>query len=220
MSLNRQHPFWGSLSPLGGLTGASLLIMASARLSWAIVVSGCLLWVYGLSALTVISLTSFFGMKVFPKNGRKALYVCIASFWSTLYILLFWLLCPLAALEVFMLLLLVPLFFTGSNIIEHLSSMMDKYHYDNFEYLSEALVQAAVLAALTLVFSIIREPLFYCSWTLPGTYKGMITVISFKEGSFFPIEIFSASAGALILLGYIICLYQFAKSYISAHGDN
>lgn len=219
MNMNRQHSFWGSLSPLGGLTGISLLIMASARLSWAITVSGSFFWVYGLTALTFTSMSTAIGKKIFPVKGRKALYVCVASFWGSIYLFMFWLLCPFAVLEVFVLLLLVPLFCAGSGVIEKISSVPDNSNYDIFEYVSEAISQAAVLSILLIVISIVREPFSYCSLSFPGTYQGMITIMYFKENDFFPIGIFSASAGALILFGYVICLFQYVKNYIFPGDD-
>jgi len=233
--LSRQYSFWGSLSPLGGLAGASLLIMASARLSWAITVAGSLFWVYGLTALTYSFLFTNFGGKFFPVKGRAIVYTCIAAFFGSLYLFMFWLLCPFAALEVFMLLLLVPLFCAGSGITLLLSSaakksvtadgntryynVPEKSNIDIFEYISIAVSQAAFLAVLMIAFSIIREPLSYCSLSFPGTYRGMITIMYFNENSFFPIGIFSNSAGALLLLGYLVCLYQYGKDRFSP-GDN
>lgn len=214
MTINRQNSFWGSLSPLGGLTGAGLIIMASARLSWAITISGSIFWVYGFTSFTYSFFASALGKKVFPSCGRKVLYVCIASFWGSMYLFLFWLLCPFAAFETFLLLLLVPLFCAGSGIIEQITALSDNNTPDIFELISDAVSQAAVLAGLLIIISIIREPLAYCSLSFPGSYQGMMTIMYFSENSFFPIRIFSASAGALILLGYIICLYQYTKNYI------
>jgi len=218
MSINRQHSFWGPDSPLGGLTGAGLLIMASARLSWAITVAGCLFWVYGLTTFTFTLLSSVLGKKVFPAKGGKVLYVCLASFWGNLYLLLFWLLCPFAAYEVFLLLLLIPIYFANSEIIEQFASLPENSNHDIFEDVSDAVSRAAVLSVLMILFSVIREPFSYCSLSFPGTYQGMITIMYFNSNSFFPIGIFSVSAGALILLGYLICLYQYTKSYIF-HGE-
>jgi hypothetical protein len=215
MSLSRQHSFWGSLSPLGGLTGAGLLIMASARLSWAITVVGSLFWVYGLTAFTFSFLLKAFGNKFFPVSGRSSLCTCLAAFFGSIYLLMFWLLCPFAALEVFFLLLLVPLFFAGSGIAKQISSQSDSYQIDVFEYVSDAVSQAVYLVGLLVAFSIIREPLSYSSLTFPGSYQGMITIMQFNENSFFPINVFASSAGALLLLGYIICLYQYGKDKIS-----
>jgi hypothetical protein len=208
MSLSRQHSFWGSLSPLGGLTGAGLLIMASGRLSWAIIAAGCLFWVYGFTAFTFASLSSAKIKKILPANGMIILFTCLAVFFSSVYLLLLWLLCPFAALETFMILLLIPLFCANSGFVHEMQLRSETGHVDIFDNVSDALSQAASLAGLVIAFSIIREPLSYCTLSFPGTYQGMITIMYFKSGMFFPVGIFSASAGALLLLGYLICLYQ------------
>ena len=220
MNLSRQYSFWGSLSPLGGLAGAGLLIIASARLSWSITVAGCLFWVYGLTTFSYGFFLSSLGNKFFPVSGRVPLFTCLAAFFGSVYIFLFYLMCPFAALEVFMLLLLVPLFCAGSETVQHLSDAFEKSgpgmnsSPDIFEYISNAVSQAASLSLLLVAFSIVREPLSYCSLSFPGTYQGMVTIMYFKENSFFPIGIFSHSSGALIMLGYVICLYQYSKSKI------
>jgi len=211
MSLNRQHSFWGSLSPLGGLTGAGFLIMASGRLSWAITVAGCLFWVYGLTSITFAFIESVGKKKILPVNGRGAFFTCLAAFYSSVYMLLFWLLCPFAAMEVFMLLMLVPLYCANPDFVQQMQALCEGAYIDVFENLSEAVSQAASLAGLLIAFSIIREPFSYCTLSFPGSYQGMITIMYFKSGSFFPMGIFAASCGALLLLGYIICLYQYWK---------
>ena len=212
MNLSRQYTFWGSLSPLGGLTGAGLLIMASARLSWAIIIAGSLFWVYGLSAFSFSLAITYLGKKFFPVKGRETLYTCIAAFFGGVYLLLFWIMCPLATLEVFMLLLLVPMFCASSGIIKQITLTYEKSQGDVFEHVSDTISQAVSLAVLLIAFSIIREPLSYCSLSFPGTYQGLITIMYFSENSFFPISIFKHSAGALLLLGYITCLYQHGKN--------
>jgi hypothetical protein len=212
-SLQRQHSFWGSLSPLGGLTGAGLLIMGSGRLSWAITISICLFWVYGFTTLTYAFLYSSIAKKIMPENGKKIIIICLASLWGSIYIFIFWLISPFAVLEVFVLLLLVPLFFIDSGIIEQISFSQDSNH-DIFEYVSETVSQAGVLAVLLIAASIIREPFAYCSLSFPGSSHGMITIMYFRESSFFPIKIFSSSSGALILFGFFICLYQYLKKLI------
>jgi hypothetical protein len=212
MSLARNHYFWGSFSPLGGLLGAGLLIMASARLSWAITVAGSLFWVYGLSAFSFSFLSSGAAKKFFPVSGHRILYTCLTSFWGSIYLLLFWLLCPFAAFEVFMPLLLVPLFCAGTINAEQAEPSSENNYFDIFDYVSEVISQAVVLAGLLIAFSIIREPLSYCSLSFPGTYQGMVTIVYFKTGSFFPIGIFAPSSGALLLMGYFICLYQYSRN--------
>jgi hypothetical protein len=214
MSLNQEYSFWGSLSPLGGLTGVGLLIMASGRLSWAITVAGCLFWVYGLTAFTFAFLETAGRKKILPVNCRGIFFTCLAAFFSSLYLLLFWLLCPFAALEVFMLLLLVPLFFISPEFVQQMQFPSEDADIDIFDSVSDAISQAASLAGLLIAFSIIREPLSYCTLSFPGTYQGMVTIMYFKGGAFFPMGIFAASSGALLLLGYFICLYQYWKGKI------
>jgi len=216
MSLNRQYSFWGSLSPLGGLTGAGLLIMASTRLSWAITVAGSLFWVYGLATFTFVFLLSTIKNKFFPVEGRITLYTCIAAFFGSVYLLLFWLLCPFAALENFLLLLLVPLFCAASGIIDQILSLSENSQTDIFDFVSDSISQAASLAGLIVAFSILREPFAYCSLSFPGTAQGMITIMYFNAGTFFPIGILAPSAGALLMLGFIISLYQHNKAKIFA----
>ncbi|MDR2541947.1 MAG: hypothetical protein LBC80_00630 [Treponema sp.] len=219
MTINRQYSFWGSLSPLGGLAGAGLLIMASARLSWAITVAGSLLWVFGLSTFSFAFLLSAMGKKFFPAEGRKALFTCLSAFFGSTFLLMFWFMCPFAAFESFMLLLLVPLYCTSTGIMEQIQLQYERNQGDIFEHVSDAVSQAASLAVLLVVFAVVREPLSYSSLSLPGSSSGMVTIMHFASNSFFPIRIFASSAGALFVLGYIICLYQFGKDRINP-GDN
>jgi multisubunit Na+/H+ antiporter MnhC subunit len=218
MSLDRQHSFWGSLSPLGGLSGAGLLVMASARLSWAVIVAGSLFWVYGLTTSVFAFLCSEVNPKVFPVEGRGYVFTCIASFFGGMYLLLLWLLCPMAAFETFFLLIIIPLFCASSGVFEQIASPPENTNSDITTEVSDALSQAAVLAGLIIAFSVIREPLSYCSLSLPGSAEGLITIMYFKSNSFFPMGIFAASSGALLLLGYIICLYQYGKNAITGGG--
>jgi hypothetical protein len=215
VSLNPEYTFWGSLSPLGGLSGAGLLVMASARLSWAITIAGSLLWTFAFSSLVFAIMASKIKAKFFPVFGRSHVFTCLAAFFGSSYLLLFWLLCPFAAFEVFFLLLLVPLFCASSGIFERIMAASENAYSDPFDHVTDASSQAVVLAVLISGFSIIREPLSYCSLSLPGTSDGMVTIVNFMSGSFFPIGIFATTAGALLLLGYFICLYQYFKSVMS-----
>jgi len=211
MKSEYQDPFWGSLSPLGGLSGAGIVIMASGRLAWAVTVSGALLWVYILSVLASVFLSSAACRKIFPIGGRSSVFTFISSFFGCLYLLLFWILCPFAAMEVIFPLMLVPLFCAGSGIFRSILSAGENTSLDIIETVSKAASEAAILSLLVIIISLIREPLAYCTLTLPGTYRGIVTLISFKEGFLFPVHIFTGSAGALLLLGYITGLYNYLK---------
>jgi hypothetical protein len=213
----KQHPFWGSLSPIGGLTGAGILVMASARLAWSITIAGALVWVYGLTAFTFVLLSELPGKNKFPAEGRSLIFTCLASFFGSVYLLLLWFLSPLAAMEVFFPLMLVPLFCSGSGICERITASVEVSRPDVSAFVSEAALQAITLGMLLIIFAVIREPLAYCSLSLPGSSRGMISV-NLYTGSFFHAKIFASSAGALLLLGYFTGVYQFTRT-IFAPGE-
>jgi hypothetical protein len=209
--MNKSSNFWNSMSPLGGLSGLGLLIMSSARLAWAITVSGCLFWVYGFTVFTFSLLTSDSCRKIFPQQGRLAIFICIASFYSCVYFFLVWVMCPFAAMEVFLPVMLVPFYCAEAGIFEKLSNRNENKNLETIDYLSEAVSKALVLSCITLAFSILREPLSYCSLTFPGSSRGLITIMYFKSNALFPVGIFASSSGALLLLGFFIALFQYSK---------
>jgi hypothetical protein len=130
---------------------------------------------------------------------------------------MFWLLCPFAILEVFLPLSLVPLYCAGSGVF---TRVLGGNYTDITDAVSESAVEAGILAGMVIIISLIREPLGYCSLSLPGTYRGMVTLFSFKGGTFFPVRIIASSAGALLLAGYISGLYRYFRNiYAPSEGE-
>ena len=200
--------FHGNAIPMLSLSGAALLIMVSDRLAHAIVVTGALVWVYCLS-----SLAAFFGVRIFPRQGRTMVMVFLTSFIAGLYLLLLWLLSPLCALEVFLVISLIPLFCMGSGIFTQLESFS----------LQTAIIasfsEAMILGALLVLFALIREPLGYLSLSLPGGSQGIVLLFSFTTESFLPIHLITSSCGALLLLGYFLGLYRYLKAQYKLEED-
>jgi hypothetical protein len=212
MSTYRQNYFWDADSPLSSLTGLSLLIMGSARLSWAVTITGSLIWVYGLAAFTFSFLSEIVDREFFPKSGKSYLFMVLASFWGCIYLLFFWLLCPFAALEVFLPLMLVPLFCASSGIGRKIADSPEDPQYDIYQNMTDAFFHAFVLSVLLIAFAFIREPLSFCSLSFPGSYRGMVMIFQFNDGAFVPVRLLVSSAGALILLGFLTGLYQYSKN--------
>ncbi|MDR2433531.1 MAG: hypothetical protein LBD47_03055 [Treponema sp.] len=169
--MNRQHVFWGSLSPLAGLSGGALLIIASARLFFALTAAGALLWVYGVSVLL-----RYAGSRMFPAWGRPLIMLFIASFAGSVYLLLFWFINPLAALEAFLFISLVPLFCAGSGIFSRIESL------DLADAVLRALSEAVVLGGLIIGFAILRELLGFYSSFLPGSAVGITLLFGYGAG--------------------------------------
>jgi len=179
----------------------ALLIMASDRLAHAITVTGALVWVYCLS-----SLTAYFGARIFPQRGRTILLAFLTSFFAGTYLLLFWILSPLCAMETFFVISLIPMFCMVSGIFNKLETQsMD-------DTLPAFFSEALILGALIIIFALIREPLGYLSLSLPGGARGMVLLFSFSTESFLPIHVIASSCGALLLLGYFLGLYHYLKA--------
>jgi len=204
MSNSSQHVFWGSASPLAALSGGGLLIMASLRFSYAIVVSVSLLWVCCLGVLVFRA-----AAKIFPKRGVAVCQIFLASLMTGLFLLLLWILCPVITLEVFFIVSLVPVFCVSSGIFKRVDSL------DPIEALYRAWCETAVLSALILAFALIREPLGLASLSVPGGAQGIIFLFAAKRESLFPIRIIAASSGALILLGCGIGVYRHYRKIIA-----
>jgi hypothetical protein len=210
---NQSHIFWGADSPLACLSGGSLLVMASCRLSYALVISGALLWVYGLSVLM-----DFPCRPVFPRRGKSLVILFLSAFAGSVYLLLITFANPVLGMELFFMLSLVPLVCIGSGIMERTAKLKLG------SAVSRAFSEAAVLSLFIVAFSLIREPLGYFSLSLPGSPHGIIQIFSSgkesigKEG-FLPIFIISGSSGALLILGYGVSLYRYLNStYNSGRG--
>jgi hypothetical protein len=109
------HPFWGGHSPLSSLAGGSLLILASNRFSFALVCAGSLLWVYCLTALVV-----FTARPILPQKGRQGLFVFLSALIGSLYLLLLWFMSPLLVLNTFFFLILSPVCFIASGLLERI----------------------------------------------------------------------------------------------------
>jgi hypothetical protein len=210
----RTHLFWGAFSPLGGLSGAALLVMASARLAWALSVSGALIWVYTLSVLAAFPGGTKTGARIFPRQGKQLFFVFLAFFTGSLYLLLLWITSPIAALEVFLPVCLVPLFCAGSGVFARVEAL------SLGSAVSRAVSEAVVIAGLLIALAIIREPLGFYSLTLPGGMEGMIPIFSFEGESFMPIRVIAGSAGALLLLGYAAAVYRYFRSVYAPGEEN
>ena len=195
------HVFWGQHSPFSALTGAALIIMASGRFAFALVCTGALIWVYGLSALVFSCARS-----ILPSRGRMLILLFISSFLCGFIMLLVSLLNPLLIQGTAFFLVLIPPCCIGTGFFEAADSV------DPIEAVSRAVLEAAALAGVILALAVIREPLGLGTFSIPGGAQGIKEIFNSPESnSFFPARIFSVSAGGLLLFGYGIALYRYLR---------
>jgi len=190
----QHHVFWGKNSPLTTLGGAAILVIASGRISFALICSFSLIWVYVFTMLAVK-----LGGNFFPSLGRNAVLLFISSLSAGIFLILLWIFDPLLALESCFFIFLVPAIFTASGLCDSMAQ------YDILEALSQALVEALILGVLVLGISLIREPLGFGSISVPGL--GLIRFIGEE-----PIRFFQVSAGAFIIMGYGNAIYRYFRN--------
>jgi hypothetical protein len=194
------HPFWGSHSPLSALSGAALIILASSRLSFALICSGTLVWVFGLTVLTYSCARS-----ILPSKGKMVILLFLSSFFCGIFVILISILNPLLILGTVFFIVLVPpwCMSTGFFDIESL---------DPFEAISRALLEAVVFSGVIIALSLIREPLGMGTISIPGSNQGIMEIYEGQNGeTLLPGRILSISAGGLLLFGYAIALYRYFK---------
>jgi hypothetical protein len=195
--LKSDSGFWGCRSPLTSLVGSSILILSSGRLAFALVTAGSLLWVYTLSALAHGAAS-----RILPRKGKNWILVLLISIIASIYDLFLWFVSPFLVLETFFVLFLIPICCMISGILERTGTLSPA------DIMTKAYSEAAALSGLIIVFSLIREPLGFCSLSLPGGSGGIFFLFAAGEGAFFPIRLIAATPGALFLLGYGIVLFR------------
>ena len=195
------HLFWGSHSPLSALSGAGLIIMASSRFAFALVCSGALLWVYGLTALIYSG-----ARQILPQRGRMVILLFLSSFLSGLFAILTSILNPLLILGTGFFLFLIPPWCLGSGFFESSESA------EPFEAVSRALLEAITLSGIILALALIREPLGIGTISIPGSVQGIAELFGGRDAdAFVPARILSVSAGGFLLLGYGTALYRYFR---------
>jgi len=199
------HLFWGSHSPLSALNGAALIIMASNRLSFAIICTGALIWVFGLTVLAYSCAHSILP-SCLPSKGRMVILFFLSSFFCGIFTIIISLLNPLLILGTVFFLVFVPPWCMSTGFFEAVESL------DPFEAVSRALLEAVVFSGVIIALSLIREPLGMGTISIPGSSQGIMEI---HEGqnteTFLPGRILSISSGGLLLLGYVVALYRYFK---------
>jgi hypothetical protein len=196
----RDHPFWGRHAPLTALTGAALLILASGRTAYALLILGALLWHHTLLILT-LNITK----PTFPRKGKDIVVFFLSGVLNSSYLLFLFLLSPFLALEIYLCCLLVPVHSYTSRLASRLENMEIE------DALFRAVSEASSTGILIVALALIREPLGFGSLSLPGGSGGIIRLFVSEESTHFPIRIFTCSSGAFILLGYGVTLFNRLK---------
>ena len=207
----QSHFFWGKYAPLSSLTGAALLIMASARLAHAILCAAGILWVYCVTALIFFS-----AKKIIPKKGNHVILLFLSSFAGSIFILFMSLLNPLLTEGTWFFLVLIPPFCIGSG------AFLESGPMETGEVLFHLGLEGACMGLLVIAVSLIREPLGLGSLSLPGGPWGIVELFGRPEegGGLIPLRILSVSAGGFLILGFAVGIFRYFQSKNSGTEDN
>ena len=204
------HLFWGQQSPLSALSGTALIILASSRFAFAVICTGTLIWVFGLSTLVFSG-----ARKIMPAKGRKIILLFISTFLCGLFMLLISFLNPLLIIGSAFFLILVPPCCLSTGFFEAAESV------DAIDAFSRALLEAVTLAGIIIAVALIREPLGMGTISLPVGAQGVTELFDSTEtNTLIPIRLFSVSAGGLLLLGYCMALYRYFKEQYGSASIN
>ena len=207
------HIFWGSYSPFSLLTGTALVILASSRLSFALICAGAIIWVYGLTSLVFSA-----AVKILPVKGKKIILLFLSAFICGIFMILIGLINPLLIFGMVFFLFLIPPCLLGSGLFD-VSMGID---VDIEEAVSRAVMEGLMLSAIIVAFALIREPLGMGTLSFPGGAQGIVEVFgSVENDNYVPIRVLSASAGGLLLFGYAMALFRYFRSQkADAERDN
>jgi hypothetical protein len=87
--------------------------------------------------------------------------------------------------------------------------------------MGRSLMEALVLGGIITALALIREPWGLGSFSVPGGQLGITELLSVADSRFFPIQVISASAGGLLLLGYVLMLFRrFQNRIMGIRGSN
>jgi hypothetical protein len=195
--------------PLKALSATALLVVASSRFAFALIAAMNLVFVYMFALLLAESLKRLkvsrqFDAKIvlFPQKNRKIVNVFLVNFAGCIFFFAYYCIAPLLAMETLFITLFVPIFAYSENILEKHSALSP------FLAAKNCFFESLYLSISIMVVALIREPLGYAALSLPGGSGGIIELFN-KEGRFpFAVEIVSLSAGAFLLVGFIMVLFR------------
>ncbi|MDR0409294.1 MAG: hypothetical protein LBH18_02725 [Spirochaetaceae bacterium] len=189
-------------SQISSMSGIALFIIAGNRLSYAIVAACALIWVSVISAALSIVMR-----RVKSKTRIRMLGVIVSSFAGSLYLFLLNLMNPLLAMESVLICMLAPVFYMGGKFRACSEDVPEGATVG--EFLQNALFESVALGALTLAFSLIREPLGFATLTVPDVRRGIIALFNSKDSYPYSVQLISSSTGALFLLAYIMVILRY-----------
>ncbi len=193
---NESSVLWSGSGPLSSLAGAVVVVGASGRLSDAIVVGGCVLFVYSLAPF-LLKLAEDFVPKAYASGIRLIVAVFLASAYARTAGIAWLSLVRESAPFIGM----VPLCLVASGLFDRTAEG------SALGALRASAAEALVLVAFAGAFALVREPIGYGTLTLPGE-SGPVPLFGLGGAASYALRSVSATSGGFLLLGYVAAVYR------------
>jgi hypothetical protein len=146
-----------------------------------------------------------------PTRGRWLILLFLSAFFCGIYVILFGLLNQILILTASFFLILIPPCLLGSGFFEALGNSRGTSP-DPVDVFARAILEALILGVIIIAVALIREPLGMGTLSFPGGVQGIVEIFGNPdENTFILVRILSASAGGLLLLGYITALFRYFR---------
>ena len=191
--------------PFVPLSAVTLIVLATGRLSTALIAIAALFWTFTFSLLICHCLK-----KLLPESGKRFIVIMVSSLIASFFYLMLYIINPIIALESSLLIAITPFIYCSYRFEKK----------DRGAELSEILLPPLSVvfsvSILMFAFALIREPLGYASLSMPGGKTGIVELFN-RSGSFpYAVEFIAASAGAFLILGYVLAVFR----RINRHRDS
>ena len=190
---------WGTNSPLMALTSLALIVIASGRLSFALITLFLLVCIYAFS-LSVIQLAKSY----IPVKFKTAIVIMIAVFAASISYFFLSLINPVSGLMFNFMVFLIPLSFLSSNIVKRVEKFMPG------ESILQGVKEALALGIILVAISLIREPLGYGTLSFPFQ-ENMVNLFPDGTRERLTLRGFTISAGVFFLIACMIAIIRVAS---------
>jgi hypothetical protein len=153
---------------------------------------------------------------VLPLFGRKLIIMLLAGFLASLFYIALSLIAPTLAVESSLSIMFIPPIYclAGFNYDSMGAGIRAKNVQQKpdapsvFSVLRPPLEFLASVSVMMVGLALIREPLGYATLSLPGGTDGIIELFNPNDDGHYTLHIISQSAGALLILGYLLALFR------------
>jgi hypothetical protein len=198
-------------NPLVPFFALPLILTASVRLSFAIIASLNLFFVYFLTFATFTGIEKLMKvlnqdrttpLSILPNKNVVFITMLLSTFFSAIFYFLLSLFNPLLAIETQFFIIAVPM------VASMQKSINKKENMPFYGQLSKCLSGCLYFIIVLMLLSLIREPLGFATLSVPGGEKGIVELFNNESTSPYAVQIVPLASGVLFILGLALAAFR------------